>query len=127
MNSNFEVGRLCLIRHCQTPAFHALLAGQTFVPYSYDITDVPVDPLTVEPERREAWARSRQQVGSNVRRLRLAAGLTQEALALESGLSRNVLIDLEHGRRGVLFERLFDVAEALGTGVDELVTLTPQA
>ncbi|KQY48126.1 XRE family transcriptional regulator [Cellulomonas sp. Root137] len=86
-----------------------------------------MDPLTVEPERREAWARSRQQVGSNVRRLRLAAGLTQEALALESGLSRNVLIDLEHGRRGVLFERLFDVAEALGTGVDELVTLTPQA
>ncbi|ROS23720.1 helix-turn-helix protein [Cellulomonas sp. PhB150] len=86
---------------------------------------MPVDPQTVEPERRAAWFQSRQQVGSNVRRLRLAAGLTQEALALESGLSRNVLIELEHGRRGVLFERLFDLAEPLGTTVGDLVAAVP--
>ena len=49
-----------------------------------------------------------------MRRLRLEAGLTQEALALESGLSRNHLIELEHGRRGVLFERLEDLAVVLG-------------
>lgn len=60
-------------------------------------------------------------MGANVRRIRLDAGLTQEALALESGLSRNQLIELEHGRRGVLFERLDDLARALGVPVSDLV------
>lgn len=55
-----------------------------------------------------------------MRRLRVEAGLTQEALALESGLSRNQLIELEHGRRGVLFERLDDLARALDVPVSDL-------
>ena len=61
-------------------------------------------------------------MGGNVRRLRLEADLTQEALALESGLSRNQLVELEHGRRGVLFERLDDLADALGVPVADLVS-----
>ena len=67
----------------------------------------------MDPEQQERWAESRRRVGANVRRLRLERGLTQEALALESGLSRNQLIELEHGRRGVLFERLDDLAVVL--------------
>lgn len=62
----------------------------------------------------------RSQVGGRVRSLRIAAGLTQEALALESGLSRNQLIELEHGRRGLLFERLPDLAAVLGCEVGDL-------
>jgi prevent-host-death family protein len=38
---------------------------------------------------------------------------TQETLALRSGVTRNVLIDVEHGKRGILYERLVDIAEAL--------------
>jgi len=53
-------------------------------------------------------------VGATIRRLRIEQGLTQEALALESGVTRNVLIQVEHGRRGLLYERLFDIAEVLG-------------
>jgi transcriptional regulator with XRE-family HTH domain len=45
--------------------------------------------------------------------VRIERGLTQEALALKSGVARNVLIDVELGRRGLLYERLFDIAEAL--------------
>ena len=56
-----------------------------------------------------------------MRRLRLEADLTQEALALESGLSRNHLIELEHGRRGVLFERLEDLAVVLGVPASTLL------
>lgn len=52
-------------------------------------------------------------VGGNIRALRLAKGMTQEALALKSGVTRNVLIDVEHGKRGVLYERLIDIADAL--------------
>lgn len=75
----------------------------------------------VDPEQQERWASSRLRVGANVRRLRLERGLTQEALALESGLSRNQLIELEHGRRGVLFERLDDLARVLRVDTSALV------
>ncbi len=46
--------------------------------------------------------------------------MTQEALALSSGVTRNVLIDVEHGRRGLLFERLVDIAEALDVSAGAL-------
>ena len=60
-------------------------------------------------------------VGANIVALRTERGLTQEALALRSGISRNVLIDVEHGRRGLLYERLFDLAEALEVSVAALL------
>jgi len=60
-------------------------------------------------------------VGANIVSLRTERGLTQEALALRSGISRNVLIDVEHGRRGLLYERLFDLAEALDVSVVALL------
>lgn len=47
--------------------------------------------------------------------------MTQEALALRSGVTRNVLIDVEHGRRGLLYERLFDIADALEVNVAQLL------
>ncbi|WP_100481400.1 helix-turn-helix domain-containing protein [Mycobacteroides abscessus] len=56
-----------------------------------------------------------------MRERRLQQGLTQEELALRSGVTRNVLIDAEHGRRGLLYERLFDIADALGVPVGALV------
>jgi transcriptional regulator with XRE-family HTH domain len=61
-------------------------------------------------------------VGSNIRELRAEQGMTQEALALRSGVTRNVLIDVELGRRGLLYERLFDIAEALQVTVCDLTT-----
>lgn len=47
--------------------------------------------------------------------------MTQEALALRSGVTRNVLIGVEHGRRGLLYERLFDLADALGVTAKDLL------
>ena len=60
-------------------------------------------------------------MGGRIRAIRIEQGLTQEQLALTSGVTRNVLIDVELGRRGLLFERLFDLAEALNVSVGELV------
>ncbi|MCA0180647.1 MAG: helix-turn-helix domain-containing protein [Actinobacteria bacterium] len=76
----------------------------------------------VDPERQQRWLESRQRVGANVRRRRLEQGLTQKALGLACGLSRNQLIELEHGRRGVLFERRDDLADALGVSASDLVS-----
>lgn len=74
---------------------------------------MPTRPSQTDPERAAAWASYRVRVGARIRELRLERGLTQESLALESGVTRNVLIQVEHGRRGLLFERLFDIAEVL--------------
>ena len=66
--------------------------------------------------------RSRALVGARIRALRIERGLTQEALALESGVTRNILIQVEHGKRGLLYERLFDLADALDVPVCDLVS-----
>ncbi len=60
-------------------------------------------------------------MGMRIQMLRLERGYTQEELALRSGVSRNVLMDVEHGRRGLLHERLFDIAKALGVSASELL------
>ncbi len=46
--------------------------------------------------------------------------MSQESLALESGLSRNMLIQVEWGQRGIMAERLGDIAEVLGVEIAEL-------
>lgn len=74
---------------------------------------MPVPDSISSAEQKESWRRARSLVGSAVRDERIRAGLTQEALALESGVTRNMLIHIEHGSRGVSFERIYDLARAL--------------
>nr|WP_235680020.1 helix-turn-helix transcriptional regulator [Mycobacteroides abscessus] len=64
----------------------------------------------------------RSEVCARIRSERLRQGLTQEQLALTSGTPRNVLIDIEHGYRSSLYERIFDIAAALGVSVAALLT-----
>jgi transcriptional regulator with XRE-family HTH domain len=66
-------------------------------------------------------------VGRRIRTLRVDRGLTQEALALQSGVTRNVLIDVESGKRGLLYERLFDLAEVLGVPASDLMAEDAQS
>lgn len=74
---------------------------------------VPVRRNDHDPEVVAAWERHRRRFGARLRELRLEAGLTQEALALESGLSRNQIIEVEWGRSTVAVERIFDLAAAI--------------
>jgi transcriptional regulator with XRE-family HTH domain len=82
---------------------------------------VPTRPSQNDPKRVAAWHRRRQMVGTRIQRLRMDRGLTQEQLAQLSGVSRNVLMDVEHGRRGLLHERLFDIATALEVSAADLL------
>lgn len=82
---------------------------------------VPTRPNQTDPERAQLWAARRQLVGRRIRTLRIEKGFTQEALALRSGVTRNVLIDVESGKRGLLYERLFDLADALEVPAAELL------
>jgi transcriptional regulator with XRE-family HTH domain len=53
--------------------------------------------------------------------LRLERGITQEELALSADIDRSLLIDVEKGRRSLLFERLYDLAQALDVPITEIL------
>jgi DNA-binding XRE family transcriptional regulator len=106
---------------CTTSRAIALLVGQTFWFSPFTTWGVPTRPSQTDPKRARMWERRRHAVGVRIRTVRHDRDMTQEALALASGVTRNVLIDVEHGRRGLLFERLFDIADALGVPVAELL------
>ena len=59
----------------------------------------------------------RRMVGDNVRRLRLAAGLSQAELAHRMGVDRAYVSGLEQGQRNPTVISLWHVAKALGVPV----------
>ena len=59
----------------------------------------------------------RRLVGRNVRRLRMAAGLSQAELAARLGVDRAYVSGLELGQRNATIITLWHTAEALGVKV----------
>jgi transcriptional regulator with XRE-family HTH domain len=53
-------------------------------------------------------------VGDNVRRLRIAAGMTQAELAARMGVDRAYVSGLEQGERNPTVVTLWHIAKALG-------------
>ena len=60
-------------------------------------------------------------VGTNVRRLRLEKGLTQERFAELSGLAQQYISGLESGRRNPTVVTLYELAVALGVDPADLL------
>ena len=60
-------------------------------------------------------------LGENVRRLRQSKGVSQEELALDAGMKRSYLSDLERGTRNPSVKALGRLAEALGCEPGELL------
>ena len=102
-------------------------ALQTFVSDRWSLVGVPTPRSQPDPDRTKKWEIRRRAVGARIREVRLAAGLSQESLALESGVSRDQLIQMEHGRRGLLVERLYDLADVLGVPVSDLLADEPES
>ncbi|WP_350309770.1 helix-turn-helix transcriptional regulator [Arthrobacter sp. efr-133-R2A-63] len=82
---------------------------------------MPTRPAQSSEEQTLRWAARRQSVGARIREIRLAQDLSQEALALESGLSRNMIIGIEWGRKSVAYERLWDIADVLDVPVTDFL------
>src|SRR3989339_504937 len=59
-------------------------------------------------------------VGNNVRTIRERLGITQEDLALKSGLTQGYINFLENGKRGYSERSLEKIANALGIQISEL-------
>ena len=64
----------------------------------------------------------RHVVGENVRKYRLAKGLTQEEMSALSGFGQNYLSDLERGRRNPTVVTLWELSQALGVTPADLIT-----
>jgi transcriptional regulator with XRE-family HTH domain len=60
-------------------------------------------------------------LAGNVRALRKASALSQEALALEAGLDRTYISQVERAKRNVTIEVLERLAVALETTPDQLI------
>ncbi len=60
-------------------------------------------------------------LGRNVRRHRLAAGLSQEELAFRAGMDRSYLSDIERGRRNPTLLTIQDLAVPLNIQVADLL------
>lgn len=84
--------------------------------------NVPIRPTQTSDDTLERWANRRREVGQRIRRLRLDRGLSQEALAVGSGFSRNMIIGLESGRKSAAYERLWDIADVLNVTVVDILT-----
>jgi transcriptional regulator with XRE-family HTH domain len=65
-----------------------------------------------------------QLLGRNVRQMRLDRGMSQEDLALEAGMKRSYLSDLERGTRNPSVRALGRLATALKVQPHELLQST---
>ena len=68
---------------------------------------------------------ARQLFSQNVRKARLAKGLSQEDLAELANLHRNYVGGVERGERNVSIDNMEKLARALGTTIAKLVPGSP--
>ena len=70
---------------------------------------------------------SQGQVGRAIIRLRKLRGLSQEKFALESGIDRKYISDVENGKRNVSFELLTRVANFFGVSLSYFIEEAEQS
>ena len=64
-----------------------------------------------------------QKVGSNIRKLRLEFGLSQEKLSFESNLDRTYIGSVERGERNIAVINLNKIAKALYVSISKLLEI----
>ena len=64
---------------------------------------------------------AKRLLGHNIRRIRMATGLSQEELASRAGLHRTYVSSVERGLRNVSIENIFAFARALGCEARDLL------
>lgn len=63
----------------------------------------------------------KKRLGTNLRQLREAKGLSQEAFAFEAGIHRTYVSDIERGARNPTITVVENLAVALGVTASELL------
>ena len=76
------------------------------------------------PKRNETQA---EQIGKRIHKKRKELGMTQDDLADRSGLSQSFLTCVERGEKGLGYDSIIKICDALGTSADYLLTgILPQ-
>lgn len=78
----------------------------------------PSESAEEEVKEEQAWRR--ECIGTNIRKARTAAGLSQRRLARRARISDGYLSDVERGRRAVSSDFLVRVAYYLDVPVESL-------
>ena len=73
------------------------------------------------PRVQTVAAAGRQSIGSRIRRLREAAGMTQEEMSSRAGIGRVTLVRIENGEQSPRYETLIALSGALGRPLAELL------
>lgn len=63
----------------------------------------------------------RRAIGAHIRAARLQANMTQEQVALEIGIDRPSIVEIEAGHRNMTINTLLRIADTLGVPVAHLV------
>lgn len=72
--------------------------------------------------KKEPWLVGRRLLAENLRRERLALGLTQEQLAERSGLHWTYISEVERQKRNISIDNITKLAHALGMEISELLS-----
>ena len=78
------------------------------------------DP-SYRPRLQTVAAAGRQSIGSRIRRLREAAGMTQEEMSSRAGIGRVTLVRIENEEQSPRYETLIALSRALGRPLAELL------
>lgn len=70
---------------------------------------------------RRSRQKARDVFAARLREVRLAAGLSQEALAAKADLHRTYVGSVERGERNISIDNMEKLAKALGVGVVDLL------
>ena len=73
-----------------------------------------------KPSSTYAGNKTLVKIGVNIRTIRLDKGLSQEALALQSGIDRSYLGGIERGQHNVAVINLEKIAQALEVPISNL-------
>lgn len=133
----FADGRRGVIPFADLPEIEGLLNLESIeLPNPYTImlrtrkggtVDIPWDfarhfcDPSYRPRVETVAAAGRQSIGSRIRRLREAAGITQEALASSAEIGRVTLVRIEKGEQSPRYETLVALSRALGLPLGEIL------
>lgn len=120
-----EIGGLSNLAHIELPNPYEISLSNS----QGETTELPWDfarhycDASYRPRVEAIVAVSRQSLGSRIRQLREAAGMTQGELAAAAGIGRVTLVRIENGEQSPRYETLAALARAIGRPMAELVVI----
>jgi len=79
------------------------------------------DPLDEAKVRASVSQSARSRVSATLRQLRAARGLSYDAIREHTGLTQQLLYDVEYGNRRLTLDELILLAECYGVSADDIL------